>query len=273
MKKLLSIFIIACFLTSCSNVPITGRKQLLLFSSSEISSISNLTYKEYMSEVKLSTNKNQTEMIKTVGRNITKAVELYLKESGQTNLLNNMDWGFDLVQSNEVNAFCLPNGKIVFYEGILKYADTPDKIAVVMGHEIGHAIAQHGNERMSQEAMVGAANSALSGILANSNTSDKNKIIFSAAFGLGSKFGVLLPYSRKHEYEADRLGLILMGIAGYDVNKGPEFWSSFGNANANKKAEFFSTHPSDENRVINMKTYIPEAKSYADKYAGKIQIQ
>ena len=166
MKKLLkniaALTTVAIFAASCGVVLFTGRKQVLLYSDSEIASLSNDSYTEFMSTAKQSSNKENTKMLKEVGNKMAAALETYLKSNGQDSALSGLTWEFQLVESTEVNAFCLPNGKIVFYEGIMSYANTPDYIAVVMGHEIAHAVAKHGNERMSQESIVNLLGSAAS---------------------------------------------------------------------------------------------------------------
>ena len=176
------------------------------------------------------------------------ALESYMKSTGQSSALSGLTWDFQLVESEEVNAFCLPNGKIVFYEGILKYADTPDYIAVVMGHEMAHAIAKHGNERMSQETamnLLGAVASEAVGMKKGAAALS----LFNLGFGIGSQAGVLLPYSRKHEYEADKIGMYIMDIAGYNVNAAPAFWEKMLDGKNPNTNDFLSTHPSDAKRI------------------------
>ena len=183
------------------------------------------------------------------------ALESYTKSQGMNDALNGLSWEFQLVESAEVNAFCLPNGKIVFYEGILKYADTPDYIAVVMGHEMAHAIAKHGNERMSQEAAMSIAGGVASEMIgAKKGATAQN--LFNIGFGLGSQAGVLLPYSRKHEYEADKIGMYIMDIAGYDINAAPAFWEKMLDGSTGSQNDFLSTHPSDSKRIAALKEAI-----------------
>ena len=176
------------------------------------------------------------------------ALESYMKSHDMESALSGLKWEFQLVESAEVNAFCMPNGKIVFYEGILKYADTPDYIAVVMGHEMAHAVAKHGNERMSQQAALNMAGAVAGEVIgAKKGTAAKN--LFNIGFGIGSQAGVLLPYSRKHEYEADKIGMYIMDIAGYDVNAAPEFWEKMLDGKNPNTNDFLSTHPSDAKRI------------------------
>ena len=260
--KLLIAGVLFAILISCGKVMITGRSQVLLFSQGELTSLSEQAYTELMSKSEPSMNRSHINMVKKVGQDLTQAVERYAKQNGWEKALEGITWKFDVVKSDQVNAFCLPNGNIVFYEGIMKITNTPDLVAVVMGHEIAHALAKHGNERMSQEVLVGAAGQAISAYLGSE--SQKTQMIFGLAFGVGTQLGVLLPYSRKHEYEADRLGLIIMAMAGYDINVAPGFWEKM-SAGGNSKLEFFSTHPSDANRIAQIKKVLPEAATYIPK--------
>ena len=240
---------------SCSVVSFTGRKQILLFSDSEIAALSDESYAEFMSTAKVSADAAATQMVKSVGNRMVAALESYTKSQGMNDALNGLSWEFQLVESAEVNAFCLPNGKIVFYEGILEYADTPDYIAVVMGHEMAHAIAKHGNERMSQEAAMNIAGGVASEMIgAKRGATAQN--LFNIGFGLGSQAGVLLPYSRKHEYEADKIGMYIMDIAGYDINAAPAFWEKMLDGSTGSQNDFLSTHPSDSKRIAALKEAI-----------------
>jgi predicted Zn-dependent protease len=264
MKKriyyIILLIITGGVLFSCGKVMITGRKQMLLFSQGEIASLGNQAYSQIMSESQLSSNSEYVAMVNEVGRDLTRAVGRYVKSNNYESALEGIEWKFDVIASDQVNAFCLPNGNIVFYEGIMKITNTPDLIAVVMGHEIAHALAKHGNERMSQEVLVGAVGQAISSYMGTK--SEKDQLIFQVAYGLGSQLGVLLPYSRKHEYEADRLGLIIMAMAGYDINVAPGFWERMSAGKNNAPMEFFSTHPSDDNRIKQIREILPEAAKY-----------
>ena len=261
MKKIVSICLLTLILQSCGSVAITGRRQVLLFDSGQIAALSSEAYNEVMSTAVVSKNAVYNSMVQNVGNRLVQAVTNYMSQNGRAQQLAHYDWGFTLLQSADVNAFCLPNGKIVAYEGILKYASTPDRLAVVIGHEIAHAIANHGNERMTQEAIVNALGATGEAIIANK--SEHTKAIFGTAFGLGSTYAFLMPYSRTHEYEADRLGLIFMAMAGFDINQAPLFWEQMSQAGGAQPPEFFSTHPSDANRIANLKGVLPEAARYA----------
>ena len=236
---------------------ITGRKQVLLFSQGEIASLSADAYKEVLAENKLSENARYIAQVREVGLNLTGAVERYIEKQQIKGALEGISWTFDVIQSDQINAFCLPNGSIVFYEGIMKLMETSDYIAVVMGHEIAHAVAKHGNERMSQQTVTNAVGEMASALLGTA----RNQALFNVAFGLGSQFGVLLPYSRQHEYEADRLGLIFMAMAGYDINVAPVLWEKMSGGSSGG-SDFFSTHPSDAKRIENLNKVMVEARTY-----------
>jgi len=263
MKKFVFCCLTAFLLQDCGTVAITGRRQVLLFDSGQIASLSNDAYTQVMNTSAVSKNAQQTRMVQDVGTRITQAITNYMNQNGLGQQLAAYNWGFTLLESNEVNAFCLPNGKVVVYEGLLKYATTPDRLAVVIGHELAHVVANHGNERMSQETIANMLGTAGSAVL--SQKSELTQTIFATAFALGSTYGALMPYSRKHEYEADRLGLIFMAMAGYDVNQAPIFWQMMSQGSGAKPPEFLSTHPSDANREAQLRAAIPEAMRYAPR--------
>lgn len=248
-------------MTSCSTVAFTGRRRLLLYDDGQITALSDQSYGEMMDTVRLSKNIVQTSMVTEVGKRLTSALEVYLKSTGQSSLLNGIHWEYRLVQSSQINAFCMPSGKIVFYEGIMPYCNTPDFIAVVMGHEIAHALARHGNERMSQKAFVGTAGALASEIIGYRSTYNTQQL-FNLAYSIGSEYGVMLPFSRKHELEADEIGLIIMAIAGYDIEKAPVFWEKMMAGSSQRVPELYSTHPSDERRIASLKQEIPKVKAF-----------
>ena len=262
MKKIVSLFVIATVMTACSSVIITGRKQLLLVSETDILSSSIQSYKEFIDSVPLSTNVANTAMIKKVGNSIAAKVNAYLIANNLAADTANYAWDFNLVKDTTVNAFCMPGGKVVFYEGILPITQNESGIAVVMGHEIAHAVAKHSNERMSQQLMLQYGASLTDIMLTNKPEATRTGV--NAMYGLGAQFGLMLPYSRKHEYEADRLGLIFLAMAGYDPNEAISFWERMA-ANGSNPVEFMSTHPSDGNRIAKMKQCLPEAMSYLKK--------
>ncbi len=234
----------------------TGRKQVLLFSDSEITALSDQSYADFMKTATPSANKADVSMVKEVGGKMVTALEAYLKKNNQESALQGLRWEFQLVQSEQVNAFCMPSGKIVFYEGILKYADTPDYIAVVMGHEIAHAVAKHGNERMSQQAALNLVGGVASDVI-GAKKGAVAQSLFNLGFNVGSQLGVILPYSRKHEYEADRIGVYLMDLAGYDIKAAPKFWEKM-SAKGGSDSDFFSTHPTDSKRIAALNKVVAE---------------
>lgn len=244
-----------------ASVPLTGRHQLILFPEDQMVSMSLTSYSSFLKENKLSTDAVNKQRIKNVGAKISKAVEQYLATNGLQDQIANFQWEFNLVASNEPNAWCMPGGKVVFYEGILPYCQNDAGIAVVMGHEIAHAVAHHSNERMSQQALIQYGQAAATEILGH-DQSDARKAILAAAIGMGTNVGITLPFSRKHEYEADHLGLIFMAMAGYDPNEAVAFWTRMANASTGKQPEFLSTHPADTKRIAKLKEAIPEALKY-----------
>ncbi|MFC1739825.1 M48 family metallopeptidase [Planctomycetota bacterium] len=248
-------------LSSCSQVAITGRKQLNLVPDLVMNSISFQSYGEFLSQNKLSSNAQQVGMVKDVGFRIQKAVEQYCAENGLSPRLKGYNWEFNLVEDPNVNAWCMPGGKVVVYTGLLPISQNEAGLAVVMGHEIAHAIARHGAERMTQGLIVEMGGIALSKAL--TKRPDKTKELFMRSYGAGTQYGILFPYSRVHETEADRLGLIFMAMAGYDPHEAMGFWERMSAANKGASPpELLSTHPADSTRIRNIKTFIPEAMQY-----------
>jgi len=265
MKKHIWLsFIILFFMLSCSSVPITGRKQLNLIPSSSMLSMSFQQYDEFLKTHKLSNNQEQTQMVKRVGARLQKAVEQYFAGKNMAYKLNGYDWQFNLVESEDVNAWCMPGGKVVIYTGMLPITKDESGLAVVMGHEIAHAVAEHGNERMSQGLFAQFGSIALSTVLSEQPAATQE--LWMTVFGLGAQFGVILPYSRLHENEADHMGLIFMAMAGYDPNTALGFWERMSRQKEGQAPpEFMSTHPSDRTRIKNIQALIPEAMRYYRK--------
>lgn len=263
MKKTIFFTFVVFLLTACSSVVLTGRKQLLLVSDAEVLSMSATAYKQFVDSVPASKNVAQTALVKKVGVNISQAVENYLKTNGLEKEIANLKWEFSLVKDTSVNAFCMPGGKVVFFEGILPMTKTEAGMAVVMGHEIAHAVAKHANERMSQQ-MAAQFGSGIADMLLSNKTAATRQTI-NMLYGIGAQVGVMLPYSRKHEYEADKLGLLFMAMAGYDPNEAVAFWERMSADSKGSAFEFMSTHPSDENRIAAMKAALPEALKYYKK--------
>lgn len=260
MKKVITISLVAAMLYACSNVMITGRKQLLLVPDNEVLAMSANSFEQFIDSVPASTNYEQTKMVQRVGKNIAVAVESYMRQNGFESEISKFKWEFHLVKDSSLNAFCMPGGKVVVFEGILRIAQNEAGTAVIMGHEIAHAVAKHSNERISQQ-MATQYGAAITGIL-TSNQSEATRSTINTLYGIGAQVGVILPYSRKHEIEADRLGLIFMAMAGYNPKEAVAFWQRMSDNKSGSVMEFMSTHPSDERRISNMNALLPEAMKY-----------
>ena len=261
MKKLIGLLVCALLLLSgCGSVPVTGRKQMLLVSDSEVLTSSLTQYSEYMKSAPLSTDAKGKAMVTRVGKKIAAATEKYLNENGLANEVKNFAWEFNLVKDNQMNAFCMPGGKIVVYEGLLKLVSSDDELAVVVGHEVAHAVAKHSNERISQQLLTQYGAQVLNEAL--SNKSARIQQIGNTVYGLGAQYGVTLPFSRKHESEADYMGLIFMTMAGYNPNVAITFWQKMSTSGGASVPEFMSTHPSDATRINDIKKYLPELENY-----------
>jgi len=265
MKKFLFLFgTIALFLLmECSTVPITGRKQLNIIPQSEMLSMSYAQYDEFLKSNKLSTDQNKTQLVKTIGGKIQLAVETFFTQNNISGYLQDFRWEFNLIESEEINAWCMPGGKVVVYTGILPITQNEAGLAVVMGHEIAHAIAEHGGERMSQQLLAQMGGMALSTAL--QNRPEDTQALWYTVFNVGTTVGVLLPFSRTQESEADQLGLVFMAMAGYDPNEAVTFWERMAAGKSGAPPEFLSTHPSDETRIANLKKLIPETVKYYTK--------
>ena len=263
--KLIAVIALCVLMYACSSVPITGRSQLSLISNQEVLSLSLQQYNDYMSSAPLSKDKTNTALVTKVGKNIATAVAAYYEANGMSSQLSEYSWEFSLVADNQVNAFCMPGGKIVIYEGILPYTQDETGLAIVIGHEVAHAIAKHANERISQQVATQYTGAAVGSLL--SKSSSALQTIGNVAFGLGAQYGVMLPYSRKQEYEADHIGVILMAIAGYDPNRTVPFWERM-SQQGSSVPEFMSTHPSDANRINELKKRLPEAMKYYTGASG-----
>jgi len=247
-------------LAACATVPITGRKQLSLISDSEMHAMSFQQYDQVIAESRLSNDAAATAMIKRVGGRIQKAVEDYYRDHGMSGELKGYAWEFNLIESDQANAWCMPGGKVAFYTGILPVCQDDVGVAVVMGHEIAHAIAEHGSERMSHQMAVQMGGIALSE--ATKSKPEETQAIYMSVFAVGAQYGAMLPYSRKHESEADHIGLIFMAMAGYDPREAPQFWERMSAGGGAAPPEFMSTHPSDDTRIRQLNEHMPEALEY-----------
>ena len=263
MKKRMIILSLIFLVIACTTVPITGRRQLNIIPASQINSMSFTNYKDFLSKHKVVNGTKESKMVKRIGKKIQTAVESYFAEKKMSSHLNGYKWEFNLVQDDLVNAWCMPGGKVVVYTGILPVTKDETGLAVVMGHEVAHAVAGHGSERMSQGMLVQLGGMALDKAL--ESKPEETKSIFMSAFGLGAQVGVMLPFSRLHESEADHLGLVFMAMAGYDPNKAVDFWQRMAAGSGQKPPEFLSTHPSDETRIKKIKKLLPKAMKYYKK--------
>lgn len=252
-------------LFSCAVNPLTGKKTLNLVSNEQLFPTSFQQYGTFLQENKVLAGTADAKRVEAVGIKIKAAAERYLASLGQTEYLNGYQWEYKLVQSPDVNAWCMPGGKIVVYSGILPITKNDAGLATVMGHEVSHALANHGAQRMSYaqvQEVIGAGVSA-----ATSGKSESTQQAFNTAYGLSSQYVVMLPFSRNNESEADKIGLTLMAIAGYNPEEAISFWTRMSsNANGAAQPEFMSTHPSDATRIANIKAMIPEAKATAAKF-------
>ena len=258
-KKLLSFVLLVLFLVSCSKVPITKRKQINLLPESEMMSMSLTSYREFLSQHPPVNGSSEAGMVKNVGAKISASVTRYMNQNGYAKRVQGYQWEFNLVNSNEANAWCMPGGKVVVYSGLLPITQDESSLAIVMGHEVAHAVARHGNERMSQMMVSTLGGMALD--VALSQKSAETRSIFLTAYGAGSALGTLA-YSRTHEKEADKLGLIFAAMAGYDPQKAIVFWERMASKGGAKPPELLSTHPSDQTRIKNLKEFMPTALSY-----------
>jgi predicted Zn-dependent protease len=263
MRRIKTFFIILILfiIAACTTVPITGRQQLNLISDSSMLSMSFQEYDKFLKDHKLSNDHEKTAMVKRVGVRIQRAVELYFRQNNMQSELSSYAWEFNLVDSKEVNAWCMPGGKVVVYTGILPITQDDAGLAVVMGHEVAHAVAKHGNERMSQGLLAQMGGVALSEALKTQPAATQQ--LWMATYGLGAQFGVLMPYGRLQENEADHLGLIFMAMAGYDPHAAVGFWRRMSTKKGGgAPPEFLSTHPSDQKRINNINSLIPDAMRY-----------
>lgn len=263
IRIILSLFLMAGFIVSCSTNPLTGKSQFTLLPESELQAMASQQYVQFLSSNKVvssSANKD-AEMVKRVGRRITSAVESYYKQKGISEKLQGFDWEYNLVNDPAVNAWCMPGGKIVVYTGLLPITQNEAALAVVMGHEVSHALLQHGNQRMSQQMGAQAVQAGLQVALANKSQETQN--LFMTAYGLGAQVGVILPFSRKHELQADQWGLNFTAMAGYNPREAIPLWERMEKAGGGQRPpEFLSTHPSEGQRIAQLNQHMPEALKY-----------
>ncbi len=264
MKKIIitaaSIAVLSTLLWACHKNAITGRRALTLIPESEMMNMSFSQYDQFLTENKpMPDTDERVKMVKRCGGRIQKAVETYYADKGLSKELDGFQWTFNVVDENTVNAWCMPGGKVVVYTGLLPVTQDEQSLAVVMGHEIAHAIARHGNQRMSQGMLVQFGGAALS--VALSQKPQATQQLFMQSFGVGSQLG-MLSYSRKHETEADKMGLVFAAMGGYNPEAAVGFWERMAASGGQKPPEILSTHPSDARRIADLKAFMPEAKKY-----------
>ena len=264
MKKIV-VLVVAVFLFSeCSTVPITGRKRVNFVSDAQVLPASFAQYKGFLEENKISTNREMTNQIKEVGKNVSAAVDRFMRANNMIAEANSYKWEFNLIEDKTVNAWCMPGGKVVFYTGIMPICSNVNGVAAVMGHEVAHAFAKHGQERMSSGQLQQLGGIAVA--IGTQNKDPKSQQIWNMAYGIGSTVG-MLGFSRTHETEADKLGLVFMLMAGYDGKEAAEVWVRMSKRAGGKQGpEFLSTHPSNARRIQTLRDYLPTAKMYADKF-------
>ena len=262
MKRVFFFLVFSCLLTGCFVNMVTGRKQLRLINDSELRLMATNEYSTFLSAHKVlpaSSNTNAAT-VKRVGERIAAAIKNYYDSKGQQEILEGYAWEFNTVESAERNAWCMPGGKVVVYSGLLSITQNETALAIVMGHEIAHSVAKHGNERMSQALLQQMGGVALE--VALSQKPQETRDLFMTTYGIGSQVGAILPWSRQQETEADKYGLIFSAMAGYDPREATAFWQRMSTAGGGSPPEFLSTHPSDETRLRKLEQFIPEAMKF-----------
>lgn len=263
MHKIMFAAVLATGIASCSQNSITGRNQLSLYNEADIQSMAAQQYQQFLTENKVvsASASKDAEMVRRVGARLVQAINSYYSQKGLTSELEGYKWEYNLVDSKEVNAWCMPGGKIVVYTGLLPITQNEAALAVVVGHEIAHALAKHGNERMSQASLQQLGGVALQTAIANKSAAAQNVLL--SAYGIGSNVGALLPFSRKQELEADRYGLIFSAMAGYNPQEAVPLWERMKAASGGSKPpEILSTHPAEDTRIARLREMMPEAMQY-----------
>lgn len=263
MRQSLYSVLLLLFLVACYKVPISGRKQMNLLSESNVMAMSEEAYQNFKTENRkklLSPDHAKSKKIQKIGDRVAEGAEEYLKANDHEKRVEGFEWEFRVVDESTVNAFCMPGGKVVFYTGIMDVAENKDAmLAAVMGHEVAHAIARHGNERMSQQIAIRVGASSLS--MATQQQPELTREILLQSYGIGSTLGAL-SYSRKHESEADKMGLVFMAKAGYDPKMAVEFWKKMSEQGGEQPPEFLSTHPAHDTRIQELKDFLPKAEKF-----------
>jgi predicted Zn-dependent protease len=266
-KKILFVLALIPALYACNKTVFTGRKSLNLIPVQTLNQMSFTEYRSYLQQHRAVSSGSDLDLVRRVGNDLRAAVEVYYRSKNLSKELKDFAWEFNVVDDDKtVNAFCMPGGKVVVYTGILKVTQNEDALACVMGHEIAHALAHHGNERMSQGLVAQLGLTSLDLALAVKQQPAATRNLLMAAAGAGAQLGVLLPFSRKHESEADEIGLYLMAMAGYDPSSAAPFWDRMNKMGGGRPPEFLSTHPDPEKRSERLRSLVPKARAYAQKY-------
>ncbi|WP_417200785.1 M48 family metallopeptidase [Bizionia sp.] len=262
-KQKISGLFVLLLVASCSTNPFTGSQTMALVSNDQLFPTAFQQYNQVLAENKVITGTSQSEMIKRVGQRISVSAERWLNANGYQGYLEGYKWEYNLIESDQVNAWCMPGGKIAFYTGILPIAENETAIAAIMGHEVAHALANHGQQRMSAAYIQQGIALAGNVLIEDNQTRD----IFNQSYGIGTQVGVMLPFSRSHETEADKIGLILMAVAGYNPEEAANLWRRMdANSGGQAPPEFLSTHPANASRIENLTNLVPQAKSEAKKF-------
>ena len=265
IKKIFTVLSIFLLIAACKTNPFTGERNLNFVSNSQIFPMAFQQYNQFLAENEVEIGTSRARMVKEVGRKIATAAERYLNSNGYESYLEEYEWEYNLVKDETVNAWAMPGGKIVMYTGILPVAETETGVAAIMAHEVAHALANHGAQRMSAAQLQQLG--AVAGTVALGGESEETQQLFSTAYGIGTQYGLMMPFSRGHESEADRIGLTLMAIAGYDPREAADLWRRMSeNSEAAAPPEFLSTHPSHETRIRNIEKWAPGAIAEAEKY-------
>lgn len=265
MNKLFALVLLAVGISACGTVPITGRRQLSLISDSEVLSMSQKQYHDFVSTAHRQGVVVRDARVEEVSRRLISAADAFLRQNNLNDLLSSMRWEINTINNRQVNAFCMPGGKIVVYTGLLRLIGTGQsadaELAAVVGHEIAHALARHSNERLSNAMLRNLGGQVLGSLIGGQSAALQT--IIGQAYGIGSEVFVALPFGRKQEYEADKMGLVLMALAGYDPNAAVNLWTKMARSSGGgERNEFLSTHPSENNRIKEIQAYLPEALKY-----------
>ena len=265
LKKILLTVGVIAVIVSCATNPFTGKKTMAFVSNDQLFPAAFAQYSQVLSKNKVITGTSDADMLTRVGQRIAVAAERWLNANGYQGYLDDYKWEYKLIESEQVNAWCMPGGKIAFYTGILPIAQNETGVASIMGHEVAHALANHGQQRMSSGILQQAGGVAVA--VATGNESPEKQQMWMQAYGLGSSIGGVLPFSRGHETEADKIGLYLMAMAGYNPDEAAELWKRMkANSGGQAPPEFLSTHPSNDTRIQNLQALAPYAKAEAKKF-------